>query len=105
MWRGAKRAVGFGTPERKRSRSPASSGLGGDDDQFPDDEEHDDETGGVVDSVGGLSGSAGFTPAAIITSQDPAGKYVSAGPSVTNFTTSITGNAPQFVPLKTIFAS
>ena len=100
--------MGFGTPERKRSRSPASSGLGGDDDQFPDDddEERSDEQGTTaVDSVTGLSGfggigSMGVTPMA---NQGQTEGYASAGP-VSQFTTSQESAPvmPQFTKYKTV---
>ena len=34
MWRGLKRRTGYGTPDRKRSRSPAGTEVSNDDEQF-----------------------------------------------------------------------
>ena len=48
MWRGIKRRTGYGTPDRKRSRSPAGTDVSVDDDQFDAEDEYDSAQGGGI---------------------------------------------------------
>ena len=70
MWRGLKRRTGYGTPDRKRSRSPAGTDVSNDDEQFDAADEYDAAKDGGL-GIGTNSQQVSAGPATVQQNVDP----------------------------------